>query len=86
VNERVYVLIDAIEGKSGQVAKMLRGQPGVKMVDLLKGPPDIIVMLQAHSRLKLAELTDRALTSIETMIDNQQLLPVQNKCNNADQT
>ena len=61
MSDRVYVLIDAIEGQVGQVAQTLRDQPGVKVVDLLEGPPDVIVMLQARSRQKLAELTNRAL-------------------------
>jgi len=78
MNERVYVLMDAIEGKAGQVAQMLRDQPGVKMVDLLEGPPDVIVMLQAHSRQKLAELTNRALASVDSMTGDLQVLPVQN--------
>ena len=55
------MLIDAVEGKAGQIAQMLRGQPGVKMVDLLEGPPDVIMMLQARSRQKLVELTNQAL-------------------------
>ena len=79
MNERVYVLIDAIEGKAGRVAQMLRGQPGVKMVDVLEGPPDVIVMLQARSRLELAELTNQALVSVESMTEGLKVLPVQNR-------
>ena len=79
MNERVYVLIDAIEGKAGQVAQMLRGQPGVKMVDLLEGPPDVIVMLQSRSRQKLAELTNQTLVSVESMTEGLKVLPVQNR-------
>ena len=78
MSERVYVLIDAIEGKAGQVAQTLRDQSEVKVVDLLEGPPDVIVMLQAHSRQKLAELTNRALASVEAATENLQVLPVQN--------
>ena len=83
VSERVYVLIDAIEGKAGQLAQTLRDQPGVTMVDLLKGPPDVIVMLQARSRQKLAELTNKTFASVEKMADTWQLLPVQNGRNTA---
>jgi len=79
VNERVYVLIDAIEGKAGRLAQMLRGQPAVKMVDVLEGPPDVIVMLQARSRLELAELTNQALVSVESMTEGLKVLPVQNR-------
>jgi hypothetical protein len=58
---------------------MLRGQPGVKMVDVLEGPPDVIVMLQARSRLELAELTSQALVSVESMTEDLKVLPVQNR-------
>ena len=78
MSKRVYVLIDAVEGKAGQIAQMMRGQPGVKMVNLLEGPPDVIVMLQARSGQKLAELTNRALASVEAVTENLQVLPVQN--------
>ena len=54
-------------------------QPGVKMVDLLEGPPDVIVMLQARSRLELAELTNQALVSVESMTEDLKVLPVQNR-------
>ena len=77
MSKRVYMLIDAVEGKAGQIAQMLRGQPGVKMVDLLEGPPDVVVMLQAHNRQKLAELTNRALAAVDSMTGGMQVLPVQ---------
>ena len=67
MSQLVYVLIDAIEGKAGQLAQTLRDQPGVKVVDLLEGPPNVIVMLQARSRQKLAELTNQALVSVEAV-------------------
>jgi len=76
VSERVYVLTDAIEGKAVQVAQMLRGQPGAKMIDLLEGPPDVAVILQARSRHKLAELTNRALSLVDSMTEGIQVLPV----------
>jgi hypothetical protein len=78
MNERVYVLIDATEGKAGQVVQVLRGQPGVEMVDLLEGPPNVLVMLQARSIRKLADLTNRALASAEDMTEGAQVLPVRN--------
>ena len=79
MSERVYLLIDATEGKAGQVAQVLRGHPRVNLVDLLEGPPDVIVMLQARSRLELAELTNQALVSVESMTEDLKVLPVQNR-------
>ena len=85
MSARAYVLLDAVEGKAHEVAQTLRNKPGVKMVDLLEGPPDIIVMLQARSRQKLAELTNKTFASVEKMADTWQLLPVQNGRNTASQ-
>ena len=81
MSEGVYILIDVTEGKAGQVAETLRGQPGVKMIDLLEGPPDVVVILQARSRQKLAELTNRALALVENITEGIQVLPVQNEQN-----
>ena len=76
MSEGVYILINVTEEKAGQVARMLRGQPGVKMIDLLEGPPDVVVILQARSRHKLANLTNRALALVDSMTEGIQVLPV----------
>jgi len=81
MSARAYVLLDAVEGKAHEVAQTLRNKPGVNMVDMLEGPPGLIVVMQARTRQRLAELTNKALASVETMTDNWQLLPVQNGCN-----
>ena len=75
MNTRVYVLIDSVEGKAHEVLMILRGKPGIAFVDLLEGPPDIIVMLQARNRQSLAELTNHALASVEAMTEDFQVLP-----------
>jgi hypothetical protein len=62
-----YVLLDIVSGRSEQVAKALQGKPGVMMADLL----------EAFERPTLAELTVRALTSVETAIKSVHLLPTQ---------
>ena len=74
---RVYLLLNTIGGRAGQVAEILRGKTGVRIVDLLEGPPDVIVMIQASSRQRLAELTNQALASVESITENIQVLPVQ---------
>jgi len=76
---RAYVLLDIANGRSEQVAKALQGMPGVMMADLLEGPPDVIVVLEAFERPTLAELTIQALTSVETAIKSVRLLPTQDE-------
>jgi len=67
-----------MDGKADQVAQTLRDKVGVKMVDVLEGPPNVIVMIQARDRQRLAELTNRALASVDNLTEGVQLLPTQN--------
>lgn len=77
---KVYVLLDIIEGKLEQVVQTLRGKPGVVGVDLLEGSPNVIVVVEAPERKKLAEQTIQALASVETMTEGVQLLPTRDGC------
>ena len=74
---RAYVLLDIQENKSKEVAKALRNKPGVVAVDIVEGPPDVVAVLEASERLKLAETTMHVLESVETLVDCVSLLPVQ---------
>ena len=73
---RVYIIIDIVEGKSEQVAQILRSKSGVKMVDMLENSHDIMVIVEASEWQKLAELTVEALGSVEAVTEGLQLLPV----------
>lgn len=75
MNARAYVLLDVPDSRSGDVAKVLRGRPGVVKTDLLEGPPDVIVVVEASNRQELAKLTMQVLASVETMTEHLQLLP-----------
>jgi len=77
MSARAYVLLDIADGKPERVAQVLRGKPGVVMADRLEGPPDVMVVLEASQRLRLAKLTVQALASVETVIKEVQLLPAQ---------
>ena len=77
---KVYVLLDVMDGKSEQVAQTLRGKPGVVKVDQLKGPPEVIMVIEAYDRQKLVEFTIQALASVETMTEGLQLLPTRDGC------
>jgi hypothetical protein len=78
---RVYILLDAIEGKADQVAETLRVKAGVKMVDVLEGRPNAITMIKARDRGQLTKLTNWALASVERMTEGWQLLPTQDGYN-----
>ena len=59
------------------MAKALRDKPGVVAVDIVEGPPDVVAVLEASERLKLAERTVQVLESVETLVNCVSLLPVQ---------
>lgn len=76
MSARVYVLLDVMQGELAEVAQTLRGRPGVAMVDVVEGPPDIIMVVEARGRRRLADLTIKAISSIESMTKELKLLPV----------
>jgi hypothetical protein len=78
MSARAYILIDAVEGKAHEVLMSLRGKPGVTFVDCVEGPPDIVMMAEAEDNQKLADLTIKALTSVENLTEDIQVLPVCN--------
>jgi len=79
VSQRVYVLLDIVDGKSEEVAQSLSGRPGVVKVDLLEGSPDLILICEAIDRQKLAEFTVKALATVEKETENVSLLPVRSR-------
>lgn len=76
MNARVYVLLEVVQGKLAEAVRTLRDRPGVITADIVEGPPDIVMVLEARQRRRLAELTVEALNSIEGVTENMQLLPV----------
>ncbi len=81
MNAKVYVLLRVKEGKSEQAVQTLRCRAGVRLLDVVEGPPDIIMMVQARERRRLAELTVEALASVEDITEDLQLLPTQDGYN-----
>jgi hypothetical protein len=76
MSARAYILIDVVEGKAHEVVRILRRKLGITLVDCVEGPPDIVVMTEAQDNQTLADLTIRALTSIEHLTTDSQVLPV----------
>ena len=83
MHDRVYILLHIVDGKAEQVAQVLQGKPGVIIADvlesppvvMLENPPNIIMVIQACERHKLAELTIQALALVESMTEHVCLLP-----------
>ena len=75
MSDRAYILLHVTRGKSGLAARVLRGQDGVRVMDVLEGPPDLMLMIEAAGRQELAELTIQALASVEPMTEGLQVLP-----------
>ena len=80
MSAKAYVLLNVVHEKQ-QVVRALRGKPGVLMVDVVEGPPDVVVVLGARGRQRLAKLTIEALASVETMTEGLQLLPTRDRLN-----
>lgn len=56
---RAFILIETAVGKCKEVAAALEKQPGVKSVDAVTGPYDIIVVVEANDLNAIGELITR---------------------------
>lgn len=75
MSDRAYILLHVTRGKSDLAAQVLRGRDGVKVLDVLEGPPDLMLVIEAFGRQELAELTIQTLASVEPMTEGLQVLP-----------
>ena len=76
MKNKVYVLIDIIEGKIDSAVKTLRDIPGVITADVVEGSHNLVLVLEASERLCLAEQTVNALNLLGTVIERVEVLPV----------
>lgn len=81
MSARVYVLLTITEDRIDEAIGILHGKVGVKTVDMLEGSPNVITMVEAHDRQRLAKLTVAALASVENVTEDLKLLPVRDECN-----
>ena len=81
MSAKAYVLLNVVHDNQQQVVWALRGKPGVLMVDVVEGPPDVIVVVEARDRQKLAKLTTQALALVEAITEEVQLLPTRGRLN-----
>lgn len=78
MDKRVYVLMNTLNGDSGEITRILMCKPGVIAVDALEGPPDMIMTVEAADRTELARLAVEAIASVEGIAETVQLLPARN--------
>ncbi|MDD5702221.1 MAG: hypothetical protein PHU23_09255 [Dehalococcoidales bacterium] len=78
MSDRVYLLLDVVEGKADYVAGKLRRIAGIRIVDVMDGQPDVIAVIEAPERLELAGITMQVFSSVENMIEDLRLLPAHN--------
>ena len=80
MSDKVYILLNIIDGNTERVVKTMRKTPGVVTVEALEGPPDVILVMEATDRQCLAKLAIQALARVGTITELIQLLPINAKC------
>jgi len=53
---KAFVLIETNVGKTKEVANTIRGIPGVKTVDAVTGPYDIVVVIEAKDLNSIGDI------------------------------
>ncbi|MFC1976681.1 hypothetical protein ACFLWS_00190 [Chloroflexota bacterium] len=76
--DRVYVVLDIKEGKHNEAVQNLQANPGVRWVDMLEGQWDVITAIEASNRMRLAQFLMQAMSSVENITEDVQLLPTCN--------
>jgi len=79
MGNKVYLLLDIVDGMAAQVAQVLRESPGVATAETIEGPPDVVVVIEAPKRQRLAEYTSDVLALVDPLIEDLCLLPVRNR-------
>ncbi len=76
MSAKVYMLLDVVHADSVQLAQFLQAKPGVAEIDVLEGPPSIIMVVEAPEMLKAGEYLVDILDSVDGMTENLHVLPV----------
>lgn len=82
MNAKAYVLMDINNNKIKEATCTLRNMRGVRIVDVLEGSPNMVMVVQARNRQQLADLTNKAIASVESITQDIQLLPTLNEYGN----
>lgn len=62
---KAYVLVQTAVGKTGDVAKALRGEEGIKSADGVTGPYDVIAVVEATDLKAIGELVTKKIHPVE---------------------
>ncbi len=74
---RAFVLIETAVGKSKEVALSLKKIEGIKSVDLVTGPYDVIVMLEGKDLTEVGDLVTRHIHPVGGIIRTVTCLTIQ---------
>ncbi len=74
MSARVYVLFEIVDGNCEYAVQMLRSKIGVVFVDWLEGRPDIIAMVEAPNRQRLAEAMMPVIGCVDGITEDLHLL------------
>lgn len=77
---RAYLFFHTLTDSPEKVAAIVRNQPGVVMVDILDSLPEIVVVLSAPGRQKLADRIMQTIASVDGMVEETNLLPTKTGC------
>ncbi len=81
MSSRLYLLLETVNGHSGEVARMIRLNPGVVTVDLVEGKPDVIAVMEAGDRQELAQLLMQVISCVENTTEDARILPTRDDSN-----
>jgi hypothetical protein len=73
---RVYLLLELTNGNKANAANTLRGMPGISVVDILEGPPDLVIVIEAPARQEAVEYLMGILNAVDGVIEDVRVLPV----------
>jgi hypothetical protein len=76
MSAKVYILLNVSNGNFIQVIEALKRQKGVIIADMLEGPPDLIIVVEAPERQKAAEYLMRILDVVDNVFEDILVLPV----------
>ncbi len=74
---RAYVLIETAVGKTKEVIKVLSGSPGLKSVDAVTGPYDVIAVLEGDDLNAVGNLVTQRVHSADGIVRTTTCLAVE---------
>ena len=72
---KAYIIMESPTEKTAKLVSTLRNRPGVVTIDVLEDSPQLIMVIEAPERKKLAKLTVQAISAIDSITSVTQLLP-----------